>query len=284
MTIASAALRRPHASFQRTARWAGFLLGFAMGGFFDGILFHQVLQWHHLLSNVGGSWTADIRVQILADGLFHVAMYIVAAVGLWMLWRGRHAFASPDDAGQRRLLADFLLGFGVWHIVDAVLFHWILRIHHVRMDSDSYLLWDVLLFAFGMAFMIAGWRAGRGKGDGPTEGGTADMRAATGERARRYVIPLLLAGAVSTAGPVAALPPANASAVTVLFRQGTPTPAVFAAVESAKGRIVWSNDAGDVWLVDVSAGGDARRQLYAHGALYVSGSLLPIGCVASRGT
>lgn len=29
--------------------WAGYLLGFALGGFFDGILLHQVLQWHHLL-------------------------------------------------------------------------------------------------------------------------------------------------------------------------------------------------------------------------------------------
>jgi uncharacterized membrane protein len=30
------------------------VLGFAFGGFFDGILLHQVLQWHHLLSLVKG--------------------------------------------------------------------------------------------------------------------------------------------------------------------------------------------------------------------------------------
>jgi uncharacterized membrane protein len=29
------------------------MLGFAFGGFFDGILLHQVLQWHHLLSGIG---------------------------------------------------------------------------------------------------------------------------------------------------------------------------------------------------------------------------------------
>ena len=33
-------------------RRAGLLLGFAMGGFFDGILLHQILQWHHLLSAI----------------------------------------------------------------------------------------------------------------------------------------------------------------------------------------------------------------------------------------
>ncbi|MCK1539441.1 DUF2243 domain-containing protein, partial [Bradyrhizobium sp. 176] len=29
---------------------AGVLLGLGLGGFFDGIVFHQLLQWHHMLS------------------------------------------------------------------------------------------------------------------------------------------------------------------------------------------------------------------------------------------
>jgi uncharacterized membrane protein len=53
-----------------------FTLGFAFGAFFDGILLHQVLQWHHLLSLVQGDLYRDIRVQILADGLFHAAAYL----------------------------------------------------------------------------------------------------------------------------------------------------------------------------------------------------------------
>ena len=95
-------------------RTAGFLLGFALGGFFDGILLHQVLQWHHLLSGLEGEGWRDLRVQVLADGLFHAAMYVVAVVGLWLLWRGR-----PD--GDRRIVANALIGFGVWHMVDGVL-------------------------------------------------------------------------------------------------------------------------------------------------------------------
>lgn len=47
---------------------AGWLLGFALGGFFDGILLHQVLQWHHLLSALQGGPFDDLRVQLLADG------------------------------------------------------------------------------------------------------------------------------------------------------------------------------------------------------------------------
>ncbi len=52
----------PQAS--RPAFAAG-VLGFALGGFFDGIMLHQVLQWHHFLSLVPGEALRDIRAQIL---------------------------------------------------------------------------------------------------------------------------------------------------------------------------------------------------------------------------
>jgi uncharacterized membrane protein len=31
---------------------AGILLGVGLAGFFDGILFHQILQWHQMLTSV----------------------------------------------------------------------------------------------------------------------------------------------------------------------------------------------------------------------------------------
>src|SRR4028119_1894848 len=62
-----------------------FRLGFALGGFFDGILLHQILQWHHLLS----LWTRpdDFAFQSTWDGLFHAAHYAIAAGALYVLWR-----------------------------------------------------------------------------------------------------------------------------------------------------------------------------------------------------
>lgn len=70
------------------------------GGFFDGILLHQVLQWHHLLSAVESEAVRDLRVQVLADGLFHVVKYVVAAVGLWLLWAARREIAAPHLAAS----------------------------------------------------------------------------------------------------------------------------------------------------------------------------------------
>jgi len=32
---------------------AGVVFGLGLGGFFDGIVLHQILQWHHRVSNAG---------------------------------------------------------------------------------------------------------------------------------------------------------------------------------------------------------------------------------------
>ncbi|OYD84702.1 DUF2243 domain-containing protein [Azospirillum brasilense] len=245
--------------------WAGYLLGFALGGFFDGILLHQVLQWHHLLSAVESSAVQDIRVQILADGLFHAAMYLVAAGGLWALWRSRRRFAEPG--ADRLLFANALIGFGVWHILDGVLSHWILGIHRIRMDSATPLLWDLLWFVvFGVAVVAVGWRLRRGGGAGG--GGAGGGRAA----------PVALTLAVLISGPVAALPPPGVTTVMVLFKPGTTVPDVFAAVAAVDGRTVWQDPSGQFWAIDLGEKGNPRA-LYRHGALLVSNTLLPTGCL-----
>lgn len=248
--------------------WAGYLLGFSLGGFFDGILLHQVLQWHHLLSAVEAPAFRDLRVQVLADGLFHSLMYVIAAAGLWMLWRSRHAFAEPG--ADRLAWASALIGFGVWHIVDGVLSHWVLRIHRIRMDSGNPLFWDLLWFlVFGVAVAALGWLLRRrAEQSGPPAG-----------RPRAAVAPALLTLAVLTAGPTAALPPPNVTAVLVLFRPGTTIEQAFAAVAAVDGRVIWSDGSGDLWAVDVGSS-ERAGLLYRHGALLVSSSLLPAACAS----
>ncbi|HSK40619.1 MAG TPA: DUF2243 domain-containing protein, partial [Arenibaculum sp.] len=233
------------AAFTGTFRWAGYLIGFAMGGFFDGILLHQVLQWHHLLSAVEGPAFRDLRVQVLADGIFHAAMYAVAAAGLWLLWRTRHQFAR---AGADRLLfAGFLVGFGAWHVADGILFHWILGIHRIRMAADAPLAWDLLFFVPGVLLVVAGWLLRGTIGPGP---GTAPCG-----RCPRSIAPVLLAAAVLAAGSVAALPPSGATSVAVLFGPGTTQADVFAALTAVDGRAVWSDRTGKLWDVDVGEAG-----------------------------
>jgi uncharacterized membrane protein len=246
---------------------AGGILGVALGGFFDGILLHQILQWHHFLSLVPGEALRDLKNQIIADGAFHVLMYLVATLGLWLLWRAR-AGLSEVGAG-RRLLGSVLLGFGVWQFIDVVVFHWIVGIHRIRVDVPEPLPWDIgWMVVFGLPAVLAGlWvyrRAGRG---GPPAVGRGSAVAAS-------VALLVLA-----AGPIAALPPPGVTATAVLFRPGIGAAEAFAAVAAIDGRVLWADPSGELLAIEPSPGISPRR-LYQHGALLVGTSALVAGCLA----
>jgi hypothetical protein len=67
---------------------AGILIGAGMGGFVDGIVFHQILQWHNMLSaQLPPVDVVSIKVNMLWDGLFHAGVWIMSAVGIALLWR-----------------------------------------------------------------------------------------------------------------------------------------------------------------------------------------------------
>lgn len=134
--------------------WWGILLGVALGGFFDGILLHQILQWHHLLSLVAGM--GDLRNQVLWDGYFHALMYLIAAAALWGLWSAHRREALPEG---RALAGALLVGFGLWHVLDSILSHWLLGIHRIKVDSPNPLAWDLVWFVvFGVVPIVLGWQ------------------------------------------------------------------------------------------------------------------------------
>jgi uncharacterized membrane protein len=242
-------------------RWGGYLLGFSMGGFFDGILLHQILQWHHLLSGLEREGFADLRVQILADGLFHLLMYVLALAGLVLLWRSRAEPGRP--AAGRMLLAAVLIGFGAWHVLDAVASHWLLGIHRIHMESPNPLFWDLLWFVvFGVLFIAAGWWLRGMSGGG---------------RSRGHRGPAALTGLVLAMGAGAAISPAG-DMVLVVFRPGLPPAQALAAVASVDGELVWSDPSDQVWAVAMPEEASVF-ELYRNGALLVGGSLLPAGCL-----
>lgn len=243
--------------------WAGGLLGFALGGFFDGILLHQVLQWHHLLSGLEGEPWRDLRVQVLADGLFHAAMYGIAVAGLAQLWRLRGRLAWP---GMGRILAaGVLIGFGLWHLADAVVSHWLLGLHHIRMDSGNRLLWDLLFFALGLVLTAAGVRLLRTRHGGKTGGGGR--------------VALLLALLVPAAG-VSARPGGNGTSL-LLTPRDLPATAVLQRVAALDGRLVDGDAASGVWIVRWPDGTGLARRL-GLGAVPLAGPVLGVGCFQGR--
>jgi uncharacterized membrane protein len=138
---------------------AGILLGLGLGGFFDGIVLHQLLQWHHLLTSAGylADSVENLEINTFWDGLFHATTYFFTVLGLWMLWevaRRRHLPWS-----NKLLIGGLLAGWGLFNLVEGVISHHLLGLHHVNetVPREQWLLWDLGYLAWGAVMLIAGW-------------------------------------------------------------------------------------------------------------------------------
>jgi uncharacterized membrane protein len=136
---------------------AGVLFGLGLGGFFDGIVLHQILQWHHMLS----SWYPDdtienLRLNTLWDGIFHSATYLFVGGGLYLLWRTahlRHLYWSG-----KLMWGALLAGWGIFNVVEGIVDHEILGIHHVNelVPRAEWIWWDMGFLAWGALMLVAG--------------------------------------------------------------------------------------------------------------------------------
>jgi uncharacterized membrane protein len=136
---------------------SGILLGIGLGGFFDGIVLHQILQWHHLLSSAGYPPNSVVNLQIntLADGLFHAVTWIFTAIGVLALWRVIHRKEVLPSG--RVLFGAMLVGWGGFNLVEGMIDHHLLGIHHVREGVTNVLLWDIAFLLWGALMLIGGW-------------------------------------------------------------------------------------------------------------------------------
>jgi uncharacterized membrane protein len=138
---------------------AGILFGLGLGGFFDGIVLHQVLQWHHMLTSAGypADSVPNLEVNTLWDGLFHASTYVFVLFGLIVLWRKAHR--THVQWSGKLLVGTMLMGFGIFNLVEGVIDHHILGIHHVNetVPRDQWIWWDLGFLIWGAAMLVGGW-------------------------------------------------------------------------------------------------------------------------------
>ena len=100
-------------------RGPGILLGVGLGGFVDGIVLHQILQWHHMLTghdDYPATTVAGLETNTLWDGLFHAATWVAVAVGIWILWRRTTDWRWAISG--RAFVGWMLVGWGLFNLVE----------------------------------------------------------------------------------------------------------------------------------------------------------------------
>ena len=96
-------------------------------------------------TTVGG-----LETNTLWDGLFHASTWIFTASGLFLLTR---ASAHGASWSKRTLLGLILAGWGTFNLVEGVVNHHVLGIHHVKAGEPAL---DLAFLALGGLLLVGG--------------------------------------------------------------------------------------------------------------------------------
>ena len=137
---------------------AGIVLGLAIGGFFDGIVLHQILGWHHMVCKTPHCRplsVAQLEQQNTLDGLFHLTCWILCVIGLVLL---SGTIRNQGTVWSGKALAGaILIGCGLFNFVEGIIDHQILGLHHLLPEDPHQFLYDMMFLASGVVLFLIGW-------------------------------------------------------------------------------------------------------------------------------
>lgn len=134
----------------KTTCIGAFLFGVGMIGMLDGIVFHQILQWHSV------NMHTDRFHQIMSDGLFHLIVTLFIFISGVLLWKG------DPKVGASKFWGCFLVGAGVFNLIEGITNHHILQVHHVK-PGPSQPLYDISYDLFALLLVVIGCYCCAGK-------------------------------------------------------------------------------------------------------------------------
>ena len=141
---------------------AALILGIGLGGFIDGIVLHQILQWHEMISaRVPPTNYVAKSVNMFWDGIFHAVTLLVVIVGVVMLWKLLHR--NDIDRSGRLLAGGLVGGWGLFNIVEGFFDHHLLKLHNVREQTPDVDAWNYGFLGFSVLLLLIGFALARRK-------------------------------------------------------------------------------------------------------------------------
>ncbi|HZB21819.1 MAG TPA: DUF2243 domain-containing protein, partial [Blastococcus sp.] len=90
-----------------------------------------------------------------ADGFFHLATWVcVLAASVTTISAWRQGRLAPSYSFHFGLV---LAGWGIFNLVEGLVDHQLLGVHHVRDDLGAPLSWDLGFLASGVLLVVVGW-------------------------------------------------------------------------------------------------------------------------------
>ncbi|HEX2217189.1 MAG TPA: DUF2243 domain-containing protein [Gemmatimonadales bacterium] len=156
-----------HSAEPRPSWRAGIILGIGLGGFVDGILLHQIVHWHNMGSAVVPPTTLEsLQLNMTWDGLFHAGVWLITLLGVYLLLGDARRGARLPAAGPFTGL--LLLGWGIFNLIEGLVDHHFLDLHHVRDLPVHVPLYDWLFLGVGgLGLILLGWALARRDGGEP---------------------------------------------------------------------------------------------------------------------
>lgn len=134
---------------------ASLIIGIGAGGFIDGIVFHQVLQWHQMLSYKFPPVSLNAKsLNMFWDGIFHVFTLTVLIAGIYLLWKISQK--KIVNTSGSIFYNGMIIGWGLFNVIEGIFNHHILKLHNVREITPHPEYWNLGFLFFSLLLIVIG--------------------------------------------------------------------------------------------------------------------------------
>ena len=131
-------------------------LGIGMGGFIDGIVLHQILQWHQMLSNKITPTTFETKsINMFWDGIFETVTWIFTFIGILLMWQSRRR--TDLQLSNHLFWGGLISGWGIFNLMDSIFNHYLFRFHNVRENVPQVAAWNLGFLIISLGMIVLGW-------------------------------------------------------------------------------------------------------------------------------